>query len=83
MAPNYTGSASGGRHVREVGILVIDDDIVSQRALKNVLAGEGWRVRIVPAASQAPPELATGNWNLAIVDTALVDPKGPVFAILR
>jgi DNA-binding response OmpR family regulator len=67
----------------EVGILIVDDDVVSQRALKNVLDNEGWRVRIVPLASQALPELATGNWNLAIVDTALADPKGPVFAILR
>jgi PleD family two-component response regulator len=30
--------------VAEVGILIIDDDVVSQRALKNVLDSEGWRV---------------------------------------
>jgi DNA-binding response OmpR family regulator len=69
--------------LNEVGILIIDDDVVSQRALKNVLDSEGWRVRIVAAANQALPELATGNWSLAIADTALVDPKGPIFAILR
>ena len=67
----------------EVGILIVDNDVVSQRALKHVLDAEGWRVRIVPTASQALPELASGVWNLAIVNVALVDLKGPIFAILR
>ncbi len=67
----------------EVGILIVDNDVVSQRALKHVLDAEGWRVRIVPTGSQALPELASGIWNLAIVNVALVDVKGPIFAILR
>ena len=67
----------------EVGILIIDDDIVSQRALKNVLDSEGWRVRIVPLASHALPELATGTWSLVIVNVALTDVRGPVFATLK
>jgi len=67
----------------DVGILIVDNDVVSQRALKNVLDAEGWRVRIVPTASHALPELASGTWNLAIVSTTLLDVKGPVFAILR
>lgn len=67
----------------EVGILIVDDDIVSQRALKNVLDVEGWRVRIVPLASHALPELACGLWSLVIANVALTDPRGPLFAILR
>jgi CheY-like chemotaxis protein len=67
----------------EVGILIVDDDIASQRALKHVLDAEGWQVRIVPTAPQALPELASGVWNLAIVNVSLVDLKGPIFAILR
>jgi CheY-like chemotaxis protein len=69
--------------VSEVGILIIDDDIVSQRALKSVLDSEGWRVRIVPLASHALGELASGDWNLVIVNVALTDLRGPLFAILR
>jgi len=69
--------------VAEIGILIIDDDIVSQRALKNVLDSEGWRLRIVPLASHALPELASGGWNLVIVNIALTDVRGPIFAILR
>ena len=67
----------------EVGILIVDNDVASQRALKNVLDVEGWRVRIVPSASHALPELASGAWNLAIVNTSLIDADGPIFAILR
>jgi PleD family two-component response regulator len=69
--------------VAEVGILIVDDDIVSQRALKHVLDSEGWRVRIVPLAAHALPELASGGWNLVIANVALTDPRGPLFAILR
>jgi CheY-like chemotaxis protein len=67
----------------EVGILIIDDDIVSQRALKSVLDAEGWRVRIVPQARHAFQELASGGWNLVIVNVALTDLRGPLFAILN
>jgi len=69
--------------VAEIGILIIDDDIVSQRALKNVLDSEGWRVRIAPLASHAMGELASGHWNLVIVNIALTDVHGPLFSILK
>jgi CheY-like chemotaxis protein len=69
--------------VSEVGILIVDDDVTSQRALKGVLDSEGWRVRIVSKAALALEELATGNWSLAIVNVALADVRGPLFAILR
>ncbi|MGC2330932.1 MAG: hypothetical protein WA581_05740 [Candidatus Acidiferrales bacterium] len=69
--------------MEQVGILLVDDDVTSQQALKSVLDSEGWRVRIVPKASEALGELAVGGWNLAIVNVALADPGGPLFAILR
>jgi CheY-like chemotaxis protein len=72
-----------GIELAEVGILIIDDDIVSQRALKNVLDSEGWRVRIVPLASAAMLELASGQWSLVIVNVAMTDVRGPLFNILR
>lgn len=67
----------------EVGILIVDDDLASQHALKSVLDSEGWRVRIVPDARQALAEIASGAWNLAIVNVAVADLNGPLFAILR
>jgi hypothetical protein len=67
----------------DVGILIIDDDVSSQRAIKLVLDSEGWRVRIVPHPSQALAELASGKWDLAIVNVALLDVQGPVFLTLK
>jgi CheY-like chemotaxis protein len=68
--------------VPEVGILIIDDDVASQRALQLILDSEGWRVRIVPFASQAMSELATGRWDLAIVNVTLLDMAGSIFSTL-
>jgi PleD family two-component response regulator len=41
-------TAAPVQHAREVRILVLDDDIQSQGALRQILDSEGWRVRIVP-----------------------------------
>lgn len=67
----------------DVGILIIDDDISSQRALKLVLDSEGWRVRILAHPSQAMAELADGTWDLAIVNVALLDLQDPLFLTLK
>ena len=67
----------------EVGILVVEDDIVSQRAIKNVLDAEGWRVRILPLASHLLAELATGDWSLVIVNVSLIDLRSPLFSTLK
>ena len=69
--------------MEDVGILIVDDDAASQRALKNVLDSEGWRVRIVQLVAQALTELSTGTWSLVIVNITLADPRGPLFAILK
>jgi CheY-like chemotaxis protein len=69
--------------VSDVGILIIDDDISSQRALKLVLDSEGWRVRILAHPSQAMAELANGSWDLAIVNVALLDLQDPLFLTLK
>ncbi|MGP8157632.1 MAG: hypothetical protein ACLQMT_12305 [Candidatus Acidiferrales bacterium] len=69
--------------VAEVGILIFDDDIASQRALKHILDSEGWRVRIVPDASHAFMELASSHWSLVIVNAALINLRGPLFGMLK
>ena len=67
----------------EVGILVIEDDTVSQGAIKNVLDAEGWRVRVLSTPAQLFAELASGCWNLVIVNVSLIDFDGPLFSILK
>lgn len=79
----YWSGVLGEPAVAEVGILIVDDDIANQRALKNILDSEGWRVRIVHRDSHALAELASGDWSLAIVNITLTDVRGPFFAILK
>jgi CheY-like chemotaxis protein len=81
--PILAESPLRGGSLAEVGILIIDDDVASQRALKHVLDSEGWRVRILPVPSLALAELASGQWNLVIVNVALIDLRGPLYAILK
>ena len=67
----------------KVGILIIDDDAASQIALQHVLDSEGWKVRIVPLASHALAELASGSWTLAIANVAMTGVEGPLFTTLK
>lgn len=67
----------------DINILVLDDDSASQHALKHVFDSEGWRVSVVPVAGEAMRELARGVWTLVVVNVALADVRGPLFAILR
>ncbi len=66
-----------------VGILIIDDDEMSQAALRQVLDSDGWKVHIVPLANQAFSELATGDWTLVIANIAMTGLSGPLFSTLR
>ncbi|MGH9728884.1 MAG: response regulator [Candidatus Acidiferrales bacterium] len=67
----------------DIRILIVDDDEGSQHALQQVFDSEGWRVRVVPFASEALRELARGHWTLVIVNIALADIAGPLFTTLK
>lgn len=67
----------------DVNILIIDDDSASQHALQQVFDSEGWRVSVVPIPSEALRELARGRWTLVVVNVALADVTGPLFATLK
>ena len=64
-------------------ILIIDDDEVSQSALRQVLDSEGWHVRIVSVLRDALPELSSGEWSLVIVNVSMTGLSGPVFLTLK
>src|ERR1700692_4663476 len=68
---------------RQVGILVLDDDVPSQGALKQILDSEGWRVRIVPGSQMLLAELKTGEWSLVVANVALMGLESPAFVTLR
>jgi DNA-binding response OmpR family regulator len=76
-------SPTPAAQAREVRILVLDNDIQSQGALRQILDSEGWRVRIVPDTGLLLSELKTGEWSLVIANIAMIGLDTPIFATLR
>lgn len=69
--------------MEDIGILILDDDLVSQAALRQVLDSEGWQVRVVALAHKALAELARGEARLVIANISMTGLAGPVFETLR
>lgn len=67
----------------KIAILIIDDDVATQSALRHVLDSDGWKVRIVALANQALHELASGDWALVIVNVSMTGLDGPLYTTLR
>ncbi len=65
-----------------IGILILDDDAVSQAALQLVLDSEGWEVLVYAVAREALEQLARGTTRLVIANVAMTGVAGPVFEIL-
>jgi DNA-binding response OmpR family regulator len=69
--------------VRQVGLLVLEDDASNSIALKQILDSEGWRVRLVHDLSMLHAELKTGEYALVIANIELVGLESPTFHVLR
>ncbi len=65
------------------GILILDDDVASQVALRQVLGVEGWFVEATGSPSQAFQELATGKWSLVLANVETTGVIGALFTTLR
>jgi len=69
--------------VVEIGILILDENADSGRALHDLLDSEGWRVQFLTDSREALSSLATGTWNLVIANVELARPGGHLFGLLR
>jgi DNA-binding response OmpR family regulator len=69
--------------VRQVGLLVLEDDAVNAAALKQILDSEGWRVRMVSDLPMLHAELKTVEYSLLIANVVLVGLESPTFHVLR
>jgi DNA-binding response OmpR family regulator len=69
--------------VRQVGLLVLENDPQNAGALKQILDAEGWRVRIVSDLQLLHAELKTTEYSLLIANIALVGVSSPTFHILK
>ena len=69
--------------MENIGVLIIDDDVASQAALRQVLGAEGWFVEATGSPSQAFQELATGKWSLVLANVETTGVLGALFTTLR
>ena len=69
--------------MENIGVLIIDDDVASQAALRQVLGAEGWFVEATGSPSQAFQELATGKWSLVLANVETTGVIGALFTTLR
>jgi DNA-binding response OmpR family regulator len=69
--------------VRQVGLLVLEDDSRNAAALKQILDSEGWRVRTVSDLKMLHAELKTGEYSLVVANIAIVGLESPTFHVLR
>lgn len=67
----------------EVSILILDNEAATQSALQQVFDSEGWRVQVVSNPAEAMAELAREHWTLVLVNVALANLNGPLYATLR
>ncbi len=67
----------------DVRILVIDDDLASQRALGLILESDGWLIEMAALPDEALAKLAGGGWNLVIANVSMSSLSGPLFALLK
>lgn len=68
--------------VDPIGILILDDDVVSKAALWQVLDSEGWQIQMVSQTHLALAELARGHARLVVANVAMTGTSGPVFETL-
>lgn len=69
--------------VRQVALLVLENDPQNAGALKQILDAEGWRVRVVGDLGLLHAELKTGEYSLLIANVALVGVESPTFHVLQ
>jgi DNA-binding response OmpR family regulator len=69
--------------VRQVGLLVLENEPGNASALKQILDSEGWRVRLVVDVPMLHTELKTGEYSLVIANIELVGLESVTFHVLR
>lgn len=69
--------------LRQVGLLVLEDDPQNASALKQILDSEGWRVRAVTDLPSLRAELKTAEYSLVIANVSLMGLESSIFHVLK
>lgn len=68
---------------RHVSLLVLEEDPHNATALKQILDGEGWRVRVVQDVPMLHAELKTTEYSLLIANIATIGLGTATFQVLK
>ena len=68
---------------KQVSLLVLEEASHNATALKQILDGEGWRVRVVQDLAMLHAELKTAEYSLLIANIALVGLDSATFHVLK
>jgi DNA-binding response OmpR family regulator len=71
------------QQLRQVGILVLEENPQNAAAVRQLLDSEGWRVNIVADANLLLDELRNGEWALVVANVAVTGTDSPAFLTLR
>jgi CheY-like chemotaxis protein len=73
------GRALGGLPIKDVRVLVVDDDVATQDAVSEVLKGMGAEVRVAESAAAAMAAVAAFRPQLLLCDIAMPGEDGHAF----
>lgn len=68
---------------RQVSLLVLEEDPHNATALKQILDGEGWRVRLVQDLPMLHAELKTAEYSLLIANIVMIGLDSATFHVLK
>lgn len=68
---------------RQVSLLVLEEDPHNATALKQILDGEGWRVRVAQDLPMLHAELKTTEYSLLIANIAMIGLGTATFQVLK
>ena len=69
--------------LRQVGILVLEEDAENAAGVRQLLDSEGWRVNIVADPNLLLAELRNGEWALVVANIAVIGTDTPAFVTLQ
>jgi len=79
VSPGSNGGGRGGRHIKDLRVLVVDDDLATQEAVAEVFKGLGAVVKVAESAAEAMIAVAEFRPQVLLCDIAMPGEDGYAF----
>ncbi len=79
VSPGSQGGDRGGRHIKDLRVLVVDDDLATQEAVAEVFKGLGAVVKVAESAAEAMTAVAEFRPQVLLCDIAMPGEDGYAF----